>query len=173
MAHVAMQCQSLNSVRMVSSGLQACPPQRIAPPAVPSLTLDRASLQPAKLSAGRKCSVKQRVQAAPQRSDISTRQAAHKPTSAETAKTIVDIVAHGTLCTVGEDGVPLGTYTSYILDGRGMPVLRLRADAVHTANLRRSPKCSLFVQPGTQTRLCLQSSFALAALSRFLFISAC
>ncbi|KAL0019000.1 hypothetical protein WJX79_004765 [Trebouxia sp. C0005] len=29
-----------------------------------------------------------------------------------------------------------------------MPVLRLRADAVHTANLRRSPKCSLFVQPG-------------------------
>lgn len=88
------------------------------------------------------------VAAAPERSDISTRQALHKPSSAQTAKTIVDIVAHGTLCTVGEDGVPLGTYTNYVLDDRGMPVLRLRADAVHTGNLRRSPKCSLFVQPG-------------------------
>ena len=84
-----------------------------------------------------------------QRSDISTRQEAHKPSSADTAKTIVDIVAHGTLCTIGEDGVPLGTYSNYVLDERGMPVLRLRADAVHTQNLRRSPKCSLFVQPGT------------------------
>ena len=89
------------------------------------------------------------ISAAPaQRSDISTRQESHKPSSADTAKTIVDIVAHGTLCTVGEDGVPLGTYSNYILDDRGMPVLRLRADAVHTQNLRRSPKCSLFVQPG-------------------------
>ena len=89
------------------------------------------------------------VPAAPQRSDISTRQVFNKPTSAETAKTIVDIVAHGTLCTVGTDGMPLGTYSNYILDDRGMPVLRLRADAVHTQNLRRSPKCSLFVQPGS------------------------
>lgn len=87
--------------------------------------------------------------APPQRSDISTRQVSHKPSSADTAKTIVDIVAHGTLCTVGEDGVPLGTYSNYILDDRGMPVLRLRCDAVHTQNLRRSPRCSLFVQPGT------------------------
>lgn len=86
--------------------------------------------------------------APPQRSDISTRQESHKPSSADTAKTIVDIVAHGTLCTMGQDGVPLGTYSNYILDDRGMPVLRLRADAVHTQNLRRSPKCSLFVQPG-------------------------
>ena len=86
--------------------------------------------------------------APPQRSDISTRQVLHKPSSADTAKTIVDIVAHGTLCTIGEDGIPLGTYSNYILDDRGMPVLRLRADAVHTQNLRRSPRCSLFVQPG-------------------------
>lgn len=88
------------------------------------------------------------VQAAPQRSDISTRQAVHKPKSAETARTIVDIVAHGTLCTAGEDSLPLGTYCNYVLDEQGMPVLRLRANAVHTANLLRSPKCSLFVQPG-------------------------
>ena len=32
------------------------------------------------------------------------------PTSAETARTIVDITAHGTLCTSGSDGVPLGEF---------------------------------------------------------------
>ena len=69
------------------------------------------------------------------------------PTSAETARTIVDIVAHGALSTVGADGVPLGTYASYVLDSEGQPVLRLRADAVHTANLLARPGCSLFVQP--------------------------
>ena len=74
--------------------------------------------------------------------------AAHTPSAAETARTIVDLVAHGTLCTLAEDGVPLGTYASYVLDEAGQPILRLRADAVHTANLRRDPKCSLFVQPG-------------------------
>lgn len=31
---------------------------------------------------------------------------------------------------------------------QGQPILRLRADAVHTANLKRDAKCSLFVQPG-------------------------
>lgn len=74
--------------------------------------------------------------------------AAHTPSAAETARTIVDLVAHGTLCTMTEDCMPLGTYVSYVLDEAGQPILRLRADAVHTANLRRDPKCSLFVQPG-------------------------
>ena len=85
----------------------------------------RLHLQAAQPSSRRKRGAEHIATAAPQRSDISTRQAAHKPSSAETAKTIVDIVAHGTLATVGEDGVPLGTYVSYILDGRGMPVLRI------------------------------------------------
>jgi putative heme iron utilization protein len=40
-----------------------------------------------------------------------------------------------------------GTYASYVLDPRGQPLLRLRADAVHTANLVAQPRCSLFVQP--------------------------
>ena len=39
-----------------------------------------------------------------------------------------------------------GRYSSYVLDGSGQPLLRLRAGAVHTANLLRSPHCSLFVQ---------------------------
>ena len=70
------------------------------------------------------------------------------PTPAETARTVVDLVAHGTLCTIGDDGIPLGTYVSYVLDSEGQPILRLRADAVHTANLNRDGQCSLFVQPG-------------------------
>lgn len=59
----------------------------------------------------------------------------------------MDLVTHGTLATVGDDGVPLGTYASYVLDSDGQPILRLRKDAVHTANLLRNPRCSLFVQP--------------------------
>ncbi|KAK9835391.1 hypothetical protein WJX81_006878 [Elliptochloris bilobata] len=70
-----------------------------------------------------------------------------KPSSAETARTVVDIVSHGTLSTLSEDGSPLGTYASYVLDERGQPILRLRAEAVHTGNLLRNPRCSLFVQP--------------------------
>jgi hypothetical protein len=70
-----------------------------------------------------------------------------KPSSAETARTIVSIMSHGTLSTLSEDGAPLGTYASYVLDERGLPILRLRAEAVHTCNLLRNPRCSLFVQP--------------------------
>ena len=56
--------------------------------------------------------------------------APQQPSSAETARTVLDIVAHGTLATIDSDGKPLGTYASYVLDGKGQPVLRLRADAV-------------------------------------------
>lgn len=69
-----------------------------------------------------------------------------KPTAAETARTVLDIAAHGTLATTNADGKPLGTYASYVLDGQGQPILRLRSGAVHTANLLRNPYCSLFVQ---------------------------
>lgn len=69
------------------------------------------------------------------------------PAPAETARTIVDLAAHGTICTITEDGVPLGTYVSYVLDQVGQPIIRLRRDAVHTGNLMRDARCSLFVQP--------------------------
>ena len=71
------------------------------------------------------------------------------PSAAETARTILDLSDSGTLCTSQLDGIPLGTYTSYVLDQQGQPILRLRADAVHTANLSREPRCSLFVQPSS------------------------
>ncbi|CAL5223301.1 g5792 [Coccomyxa viridis] len=70
-----------------------------------------------------------------------------KPSSAEVARTIVDLMTHGALATAGADQVPLGTYASYVLDTQGQPILRLRKEAVHTANLLRNPQCSLFIQP--------------------------
>ena len=149
-----MNCQCLQSPAGKAFVTAPCPQQRLSGPVAGRQHANRGYLQSAQLVPVRhKRRNGQVIAAAPERSDISTRQTAHKPTSAETAKTIVDIVAHGTLCTVGDDGIPLGTYTSYILDDRGMPVMRLRADAVHTANLRRSPKCSLFVQPGNAPHL--------------------
>jgi len=41
-----------------------------------------------------------------------------RPSFAETARTVLDIVAHGTLATLDADGQPLGTYASYVLDGK-------------------------------------------------------
>lgn len=68
-------------------------------------------------------------------------------TSAETASTIVDITNHATMSTISEDGSPLGTYVTYVLTKDGQLILRLRADAVHTTNLRRDSRCSLFIHP--------------------------
>ncbi len=59
----------------------------------------------------------------------------------------MDLMTHGALATAGEDQIPLGTYASYVLDSQGQPILRLRKEAVHTANLLRNPQCSLFIQP--------------------------
>lgn len=69
------------------------------------------------------------------------------PASPSTAKTIVDLAAYGTLSTLDTSGLPLGTYVTYVLDQVGQPILRLRKDAIHTANLISNPRCSLFVQP--------------------------
>ena len=71
----------------------------------------------------------------------------HSTTCAETARTIVDIVSHGTLATLNEDGTPLGTFISYVLAEDGEPLIRLRHESVHKANLTREPRCSLFVHP--------------------------
>jgi len=158
MAGHIMKIQCLHNYLGRSAAPALCLQQRL--PSSDAQHASRGRAHPAQLPARRKRCKEHTAAAAPERSDISTRQALHKPSSAQTAKTIVDIVAHGTLCTVGEDGVPLGTYTNYVLDDRGMPVLRLRADAVHTANLRRSPKCSLFVQPGMVQQAALSCHLA-------------
>lgn len=51
---------------------------------------------------------RRRVPAAPQAAPWA--EGIEPPTSAETARTIVDITAHGTLCSSGSDGVPLGAF---------------------------------------------------------------
>ena len=73
-----------------------------------------------------------------------------RPSSAECAKTLVAIADTGTLATTGDDGVALGTFASYVVTKSGGVVARMRADAVHTANVAREPRCSLYVQPTTQ-----------------------
>ena len=69
------------------------------------------------------------------------------PPSPSTAKTIVDLAAFGTLSTLDSSQLPLGTYITYVLDQVGQPILRLRRDAIHTANLLANPRCTLFVRP--------------------------
>jgi heme iron utilization protein len=66
---------------------------------------------------------------------------------AEVARTITSLVTHGTLSTVDENGMPLGTYVTFVLDDQGCPLIRLRSDASHTANLKRNKKCTLFLHP--------------------------
>ena len=73
-----------------------------------------------------------------------------RPTSAECAKTLVAIANTGTISTTMEDGVALGTFASYVVTKTGAILLRIRADATHTANIEREPRCSLYVRPSTQ-----------------------
>ena len=72
------------------------------------------------------------------------------PGAGDVARTLVDLTSQGTLCTLLPTGAPLGTAISYVLDGLGQPILRLRADALHTINLDANPVASLFVQPAGQ-----------------------
>ncbi|KAK3287231.1 hypothetical protein CYMTET_5247 [Cymbomonas tetramitiformis] len=60
------------------------------------------------------------------------------------------IASFGTLCTVCEDSWPLGTKMNFVLDDAGQPILRLRKEALHTENLNRDTRCSLFVQPAAE-----------------------
>jgi hypothetical protein len=59
-----------------------------------------------------------RLQAAPHGADVESVHTGDppRPSAAETARTVLDIVAHGTLATIDDDGNPLGTYASYVLD---------------------------------------------------------
>jgi hypothetical protein len=62
----------------------------------------------------------------------------------------VTIATTGTISTACEDGIPLGTFASYVVSKEGEVILRMRADAMHTANINRDARCSLYVQPATQ-----------------------
>ena len=89
-----------------------------------------------------------------------------RPTSAECAKTLVAIANTGTISTTCEDGIPLGTFASYVVSKEGEVILRMRADALHTANVTRDPRCSLYVQPATQPPGVLSRATLIGSLSR-------
>lgn len=89
-----------------------------------------------------------------------------RPTSAECAKTLVAIANTGTISTACEDGIPLGTFASYVVSKEGEVILRMRADALHTANVTRDPRCSLYVQPATQPPGVLSRATLIGSLSR-------
>lgn len=88
-----------------------------------------------------------------------------RPTSAECAKTLVAIANTGTISTACEDGIPLGTFASYVVSKEGEVILRMRADALHTANVTRDPRCSLYVQPATQPPGVLSRATLIGSLS--------
>jgi putative heme iron utilization protein len=69
---------------------------------------------------------------------------------AEVARTITSLVHHGTLSTVDNEGCPLGTYITFVLDESGSPLLRLRSDAAHTENLRNNKRCTIFAHPSAR-----------------------
>ena len=89
-----------------------------------------------------------------------------RPSSAECAKTLVAIADTGTLATTGEDGVALGTFASYVVTKSGDVVLRMRADATHTSNVKREPRCSLYVQPATQPPGVISRATLIGALTK-------
>ena len=89
-----------------------------------------------------------------------------RPSSAECAKTLVAIADTGTLATTGEDGVALGTFASYVVTKSGEVVLRMRADATHTSNVKREPRCSLYVQPATQPPGVISRATLIGALTK-------
>jgi hypothetical protein len=69
------------------------------------------------------------------------------PTPAETARTIVDIVNEGSLCSLSADGSPLGAPVAYQLDKDGQPIIQVVLGSPEAANIQRDARVSLLVQP--------------------------
>lgn len=69
------------------------------------------------------------------------------PTPAETARTVADLAQEGVLCTLTEASTPLGTPVGYSLDKEGNPLIVVASGSPEAANIGRSSRCSLLVQP--------------------------
>ena len=69
------------------------------------------------------------------------------PTPAETARTVADLSQEAVLCTLTEASTPLGTPVGYNLDKEGNPVIVVASNSPEAANIARSSRCSLLVQP--------------------------
>lgn len=90
-----------------------------------------------------------------------------RPSSADCARTLVAIANTGTISTTCEDGFALGTFASYVVTKKeGEIVLRMRGDAMHTANIERDARCSLYVQPSTQPPGVMSRATLIGSLER-------
>lgn len=90
-----------------------------------------------------------------------------RPSSADCAKTLVHIADVATISTTCEDGVALGTHASFIVSkSSGDVILRMRSDAMHTRNVERDPRCSLYVMPESQPPGVLSRATLIGALTR-------
>lgn len=69
------------------------------------------------------------------------------PTPAETARTVADLSVEAVLCTMTAENVALGTPVGYHLDKDGNPVIFVSKDSPEAANIGRSSRCGLLVQP--------------------------
>eukprot|EP00249_Psilotum_nudum_P026974 c34148_g1_i1 orf=2-1051(+) len=80
-----------------------------------------------------------------------------RPSCAEAARTLTDVCTEGTLCTLTEEGWPLGTAVRFTVDLEGNPIFRLNSWAIHTYHLKEESRCSLHVQmeqPGHRKPQC-------------------
>mmetsp|Transcript_23986 Transcript_23986/g.42724 ORF Transcript_23986/g.42724 Transcript_23986/m.42724 type:complete len:339 (+) Transcript_23986:134-1150(+) len=70
----------------------------------------------------------------------------------ERARTVAQSCTSGTLCTLcqrdEEDGqnAPFGTHVDYVLDSAGCPVMLLSDQSLHTGNVQKSPRATLYTQ---------------------------
>eukprot|EP00892_Ulva_mutabilis_P007339 jgi/Ulvmu1/4978/UM207_0022.1 len=125
----------------------------LRPMSTVSLSMIPGSSKPMPVHARRQCAsgaskvhphAHRRWKAAHKRCGVSMACCDGRMTSAEVARTITSLISYGTLSTINDDGAPLGTFVTFVLDNDGCPLLRLRADAVHTANLKQRSQCTLF-----------------------------
>ncbi len=80
-------------------------------------------------------------------SSSGTRESVPEPSYAERVRTLVYRNGMGTLSTNSKKhpGSPFGSLMPYGLDGEGRPIFLISTMAVHTQNLERDPRASLFV----------------------------
>ena len=101
----------------------------------------RTSSRGAACRAGGRTGASLRVVAAAKPAGSSTR-----PTAAETARTMADIAASGTLSVQREDGWPVAANVNFVLDEAGQPILCVPAKSPFAAIVAKNANCSLHVQ---------------------------
>lgn len=74
----------------------------------------------------------------------------HQSHSVQTARTVADLSTEGSLCTISAAGYPIGAPVSYRLDKDGNPVMAIVTGSPEAADLKRSSRVSLLVQPISQ-----------------------